>query len=105
MASDYYYAPTLPLAAADRHSIDIIFSNPPVEVWQHEATRIADNARLYTAVDYSERADGRWYAVLVHSDGHVEKLKRVPPIRIVSFKPTFTLTSHGYDIRKKGRKA
>lgn len=97
MASDYYYAPSLPPCSDLKTAF-------PYE-WTHEATRIADEARLYTAVDYTERADGRWYAALVYTDGRIEKLNRVPPIRIVSFKPTFTLTTHGYDIRKKGRKS
>ena len=69
--------------------------------WAHEATRNADGARLYTSVSYNHATRGSWKSGLVFSSGSVEKLDRIPVIKIGS--KTWTITPFGMIVREEGR--
>jgi hypothetical protein len=66
--------------------------------WLHEATRDVDSARLYTSVTYNHSTRGTWKAALVHPDGRIEKLVRVPVVG-----KAWALTVYGAQIRFEGR--
>jgi hypothetical protein len=69
--------------------------------WSLEAVRKSDGARLFTTVAYRHTTRGDWKAGLVHADGRVEKLARIP--RILLGSKTWTLTPYGVDVREEGR--
>lgn len=69
--------------------------------WMHEATRQSDGARLYTAVAYRHTTRGDWKSALIHADGTVERLDRIPKIPINA--QAWTLTPYGESVRLEGR--
>jgi hypothetical protein len=69
--------------------------------WMHEATRKKDGAMLFTNVVYRGCVKGEWEACLVYPDESIERLERVPPIRLGS--PTWDFTDYGATLRREGR--
>ena len=68
--------------------------------WNHEATRVADGAELFTSVVYNHATRGTWDAVL-RVNGKFERLARLPRVLVSS--KSWNLTDYGFELRQEGR--